>query len=60
MALHAERYPSNCLELYATVDGKHMYERLSFSVFREFHDEATGDLYQMRLVHSLACNKHAQ
>ncbi|KAK8827717.1 hypothetical protein WA577_007264, partial [Blastocystis sp. JDR] len=39
MALHAERYPSNCLELYATVDGKHMYERLGFSVFREFHDE---------------------
>lgn len=56
--LHQERYPSNCLELYSTVDGKKMYERLGFSVFHEFHDEDKGDLYQMRFVHSSFCSKH--
>ena len=58
LALHEERYASNSVELFSTVDGKRMYERFGFSVVREFHDEEKGDLYQMRLSHSLACNKH--
>ena len=49
--LHKKRHPDKCLELRATVDGKHMYERLGFSVFREIHEASEGDLYDMRLYH---------
>ena len=49
--LHKEKHPDKCLELRATVDGKRMYERLGFSVFREIHEASEGDLYDMHLYH---------